>query len=154
MGLDPTDRGKLGSKRHVLTDARGLPLAILVSGANRYDSKMFKLCVSDVPTIKKLPSRPCQRPTKLYADKGYDYRRCRAYLRQKGITSRIARRGVESSERLGKYRWVVERTHAWFADFGKHRIRFKADSTSIERCCRWRQPSSSRASSTGGVSAS
>jgi hypothetical protein len=129
-------------------------LAILVSGANRHDSKMFERCVNAVHAIKKLPSRPCQRPTKLHADKGYDYRRCRAHLRQKDITSRIARRGVESSERLGKYRWIVERTHAWFAGFGKLRIRFKADSTSIERCCRWRQPSSSRASSTGGVSAS
>ncbi len=37
----------------------------------------------------------------------------------------IARRGIESSERLGRHRWVVERTHAWFAGFGKLRIRFE-----------------------------
>ena len=60
-----------------------------------------------------------------HADKGYDYRRCRAYLKAKGILCRIARRGVESSQRLGKHRWVVERTHAWFAGFGKLRIRFE-----------------------------
>jgi len=42
-----------------------------------------------------------------------------------GITARIARRGVESKERLGRHRWVVERTHVWFAGFGKLRIRFE-----------------------------
>ena len=41
---------------------------------------------------------------KLHADKGYDYRRCRAYLRRRGITARIARRGIESKERLGRHR--------------------------------------------------
>ena len=56
---------------------------------------------------------------------GYDYKRCRIYLRRRGIASRITRRGIESSEKLGKHRWVVERTHGWFAGFGKLRIRFE-----------------------------
>ncbi len=65
------------------------------------------------------------RPDKLHADKGYDYDKCRKALRERGIQGRIARRGVESSERLGRHRWVVERTHAWIAGFGKLRIRFE-----------------------------
>src|SRR5919202_4827968 len=36
-GKNPTDRGKLGSKRHILVDRRGAPLAIVVSGANAHD---------------------------------------------------------------------------------------------------------------------
>lgn len=68
---------------------------------------------------------PCRRPLKLHADKGYDFKRCRAHLRQRGIIGRIARRGIESSERLGKHRRVVERTRSWFAGFGKLRIRFE-----------------------------
>lgn len=56
---------------------------------------------------------------------GYDYACWRAYLKKRGIASRIARRGVESRERLGRHRWVVERTHGWFAGFGKLRIRFE-----------------------------
>ena len=59
------------------------------------------------------------------ADKGYDFARCRQHLKQRGITARIARRGVERRERLGKHRWVVHRTHAWFAGFGKLHIRFE-----------------------------
>lgn len=56
---------------------------------------------------------------------GYDITRCRRYLRKRGITARIARRGIESKERLGRNGWVVERTHAWFSGFGKLRIRFE-----------------------------
>ncbi len=116
-GPNPTDRGKLGSKRHIVVDARGIPLVVLVSGANRHDSMMFEKCIDALPAVRGLRGKPRCRPSKLHADKGYDYARCRAYLKKRGIASRIARRGVESSERLGRYRWVVERTHGWFAGF-------------------------------------
>jgi len=98
---------------------------ILVSGANRHDSMMFEKCMDAIPAVAGLPGRARKRPAKLHADKGYDYKRCRAYLRRRGVASRIARRGVESSEKLGKHRWVVKRTHGWFAGFGKLRIRFE-----------------------------
>lgn len=78
-----------------------------------------------IAAVPGLSGRARKRPQVLHADKGYDYRRCRSYLRGRGIKARIARRGIESSERLGRYRWVVERTHAWFAGFGKLRIRFE-----------------------------
>jgi IS5 family transposase len=61
----------------------------------------------------------------VHAEKGYDYAHCRESLARRGITARIARRGIESSEKLGRHRWVVERTHAWLAGFGKLRIRFE-----------------------------
>lgn len=63
-----------------------------------------------IPAIAGLPGRACKRAAKLHANKGYYYKRCRAYLRRRGIASRIARRGVEGSEKPGKHRWVVERT--------------------------------------------
>lgn len=44
-----------------------------------------------------------KRPTKLRADKGYDYTCCRQALRKRGITPRIARRGIDSSQKLGCY---------------------------------------------------
>ena len=124
-GPNPTDRGKLGSKRHIVVDARGIPLVVLVGGANRHDSMLFEPCIDAITAIKGLYGRPRRRPYKLHADKGYDYPRCRRYLKKCGIVSRIARRGIESSERLGKHRWVVEQTHGWFAGFGKLRIRFE-----------------------------
>ncbi len=51
--------------------------------------------------------RPRKRPAKLHADKGYDFPRCREALRKRGIKGRIARRGKDTSERLGRHRWVV-----------------------------------------------
>ena len=59
----------------------------------------------------------------MHADKAYDIPRCRRYLRRRRITARIARKGVESSEKLGRYRWVVERTLAWFAQDRRLAIR-------------------------------
>nr|WP_322074466.1 IS5 family transposase [Burkholderia cepacia] len=124
-GPNPTDRGKLGSKRHIVVDGRGISLAITVTGANRHDSMAFESTLDVIPAVSDLNGRPRKRPRKLHADKGYDFARCRRYLKQRGITARIARRGVDSKERLGRHRWVVERTHAWFAGFGKLRIRFE-----------------------------
>ncbi len=96
-----------------------------MTGANRHDSKVFEATLDALVGVAGLRGRPRKRPDKLHADKGYDCERCRLYLKRRGIQARIARRGVESRERLGRHRWVVERTHAWFAGFGKLRIRFE-----------------------------
>lgn len=94
-----------------MVDANGVPLAALLSAANTHDSKLFEPLLDATPAVKGGGrGRPRRRPAKLHADKGYDLPRCRAYLRRRGITARIARRGVESKDRLGRVRWVVERT--------------------------------------------
>jgi hypothetical protein len=83
-----------------------------VSAANTHDSQLLEPMVDAVPTIigpRGRPGRPRKRPAKLHGDKGYDYPICRQLLRQRGITPRIARRGVESNTRLGRHRWKVER---------------------------------------------
>ena len=77
--------------------------------------------IADLPA--EAPGRPRRRPTKLHADKGYDYPAQRRALRRRGITARIARRGVESHERLGRHHWVVERTQAWLVGFRKLALR-------------------------------
>ncbi|WP_369122819.1 IS5 family transposase [Ralstonia solanacearum] len=76
-GPNPTDRGKLGSKRHLVVDARGVPLAITVTGANRHDSIAFESTLDAIPAIRGLDGRPRKRPDKLHADKAYDCHRCR-----------------------------------------------------------------------------
>lgn len=88
----------------------------------------FEPTLDAIAVMPGLNGQPCECPAKpatLQADKGYDFARCRHYLKQCGIADRIARRGVENKERLGRHRWVVERTHAWFAGFGKLRILFE-----------------------------
>jgi len=57
--------------------------------------------------------------------KAYDHRRCRRECRARGITPRIARRGKESSQHLGRHRWVIERAFAWLARFRRLTIRYE-----------------------------
>jgi IS5 family transposase len=127
-GKDPTNRGKLGTKRHIVVDRNGLPLAVIISGANVHDSKMLEETVDAIPPLHlpgKRRGRPRKRPVKLHADKGYDYSRCRRALRARAIIPRIARRGIESTERLGRYRWVVERTLAWLNRSRRLKVRYE-----------------------------
>ena len=72
--------------------------------------------IDAIPPIIDLrgnPGRPRKRPAKLHGDKAYDSSEMRRALRARGITPRIARRGIDSSARLGRNRWVVERTFSW-----------------------------------------
>jgi transposase len=102
-----------------------VPLAIALTGAHVHDSKVFEGLIDLIVPIKGKRGRPRRRPEKLHADKGYDYPRCRRFLRKRGIKARIARRGVESSERLGRHRWVVERTLAWLTRCRRLCVRYE-----------------------------
>lgn len=80
-GSNPTDKGKLGFKPHIVADAQGIPLVVLASWANRHDSMLFERCIDAIPAATGLPEQLRKRSGQLHADKGYDYRRCRKYLR-------------------------------------------------------------------------
>jgi IS5 family transposase len=97
----------------------------LLSPANRHDSQMLEPLLDAVPPIRRRRGRPRRRPDKLHADKAYDYPFCRRACRRRGIRPRIARRGIESSERLDRYRWVVEWTLAWLNRFRRLTIRYE-----------------------------
>ena len=124
-GRNPTDRGKLGCKHHLLVDQRGLPLVAQITGAQVHDSRMLIPLVEWIPAVKGLSGRARKRPGKLHADRAYASRAHRVWLRRRGISARIARYGVESRERLGRWRWVVERTLGWLHRFRRLRIRYE-----------------------------
>jgi hypothetical protein len=80
------------------SNRRGLPLAVTISPSNVHDSQMLKATVDTIPPLRlphRQQGRPRNRPTKLHADTGYDYPRCRGALPAQGIIPRIARRGIE-----------------------------------------------------------
>ncbi len=68
--------------------------------------------------------RPRRRPERLAADRGYDHKPQRRELRKRGITAEIARRNTEHGSRLGRVRWVVERTFAWLHHFKRLLVRY------------------------------
>jgi transposase len=108
-----------------VVDRAGLPLATLLSGANRHDSMLFEELLDAIPSTKTPAGQRRKRPAKLHADKGYDYPRCRAALHRRHIRIRIARKGIDSSLRLGRHRWVVERTLAWLNRFRRLTVRYE-----------------------------
>ena len=104
------DRGRPGTKRNQAVDRNGLPLATVLSGANIPDGKRLLATVDAIPPVRGKRGRPRRRPDKLHADKAYDDQKLRQGLRKRGIVPRLARRGVESGQKMGRYRWVAERT--------------------------------------------
>jgi transposase len=130
-----------------LCDANGIPLHALLSAANTHDSKLFQPLLETNPSVRGRrgrPGRPRRRPEKLHADKGYDYRRCREYLHSRGIKVRIARRGIEDKSKLGRVRWVVERTISWLLRFKRLGLRY-APNARRSRCSPSPAPSSTSA---------
>jgi hypothetical protein len=73
-GPNPTDRGRAGSKRHVITDANGIPLALRITVANVHDSGLFEELIDAVRPIRQGRGRPCQRPGKLHVAKPMPWR--------------------------------------------------------------------------------
>jgi transposase len=103
-------------------------LAVRLSAANAHDATLLVPLVDAIPPIigpRGKPGRPRKRPAKLHGDKGYDASDLRRALRSRGITPRIARRGIDSSARLGRYRWVVERTLSWLLGCRRLSVRYE-----------------------------
>jgi len=124
-GPNPTDRGKPGTKRHLLCDARGIPLAEFITAANVNEVTLLAELLDAVPPVRGKKGRPRRRPEKLHGDKAYRSRKNQRLLRARGILSRIARPMIDSSEKLGRHRWVVERTYAWLNQMKRLVIRYE-----------------------------
>jgi len=109
----------------VLTDATGLPLAVATSAANTHDSLALIPLVQAIPAIRSRRGPRRRRPGRLYAGLGLRLSALRAWLRRRRITPRIARRGIETSDRLGRHRWVIERSLAWLTGYRRLTIRYE-----------------------------
>ena len=84
----------------------------------RQRARRVRRCGPEKRAIAKAWHRAPARPY-------YDYPRCRQALRRRGITPRIARRGVESSQRLGRHRWKVARSLAWLLANRRLTVRYE-----------------------------
>lgn len=123
-GHNPTDRAKSGTKRSILVDAKGIPLAIAIDGANRHDSKLL------IPTMLSMVQFfPQHRRPGLCLDKAYYDRGLHAWLYGFGVTPHVRSRGEEQRAiRKRGYkarRWVVERTHSWMNRFRRLLVRWE-----------------------------
>jgi transposase len=86
---------------------------VLISAANTPDAQLMLPLLDSIAPVRSRRGRPRQRPAKLHADKAYDQKALRAEVRRRGIAVRIARKGIDSSQRLGRHRWIVEACLSW-----------------------------------------
>jgi putative transposase len=93
-GHNPTDRGKSGTKRSLLTEGRGMPLAVTVEGANRHDVKMVEATLEAI--IIERPEPTGEKPQHICLDKGYDYPQVRELVEKWGCTAHIRTCGEEA----------------------------------------------------------
>jgi transposase len=122
-GPNPTDRGKSGSKHHVLTDAQGVPLAATVTAANVNEVTQVEEVLAEMPPVGGKPGPKRHKPKRLVGDLAYDSEPLRELLRSLGITPQLPEKGSGEDAGLGAWRWFVERTISWLHAFGRLRRR-------------------------------
>lgn len=122
-GKNPTDRGKLGSKHHVMTDAGGIPLATQLTAANVNETTQLLSLVDAVPPVAGRSGHPRRRPDSLYTDRAYDSQPNRRQLQDRSIKPFIPKQRAPHGSGLGVVRWVAERTVSWLHGFRKLRVR-------------------------------
>lgn len=114
-GPNPTDRGKKGVKRSVLTDGRGIPIGVVIAGANRNDHLLMRDTMDNLGIARPEPTQ--HHKQHLCLDKGYDYAEPRRLAEELGFTLHLRTRGEEAQAKRhaeGKARrWVVEAAHSW-----------------------------------------
>ena len=99
----------------MLTDGRGVPLAVAIAGANVHDQKLVRETLGHFAVRRPRPTR--RKRQHLCADKGYDAKAVRTTAKRRGYTVHVPRKGEDAqrpARRKGRARrWVVERTHSW-----------------------------------------
>lgn len=134
-GPSPVDRSKKGTKRSVLTDQRGAPLAVEITGANTHD-KTVALATLDGIVVDR-PEKVVYRLHHLCLDQGYDYADVIEGVQERDYHLHLAKSTADKATRRGKKkhparRWVVERTHAWHNRFRRLLVRWEKKNTHYE----------------------
>ena len=127
-GPNPTDRGRSGSKRHIVTDSRGVPVAVNVSAANVPDCRMVDETLEALPSSFVADGNAARN---LCMDKAYDSKKVDGHVRRRGLMPHTRRRGEKPL--VGPYRgkarrWVVERCNSWHNNFRAIRNRWERSS--------------------------
>jgi transposase len=123
-GPSPVDRAKPGSKHHVITDAKGIPLASSVTAADVNDISEMAPLFDAIPEVAGKVGHPRKRPDALQGDLAYDSEPHRQGLREMGVEPVLPEKEIDDQSGLGETRWPVERTLAWAHQNRRLRIRY------------------------------
>jgi putative transposase len=142
-GSNPTDRSKLGTKRHILTDTKGIPLSVVISSASTHDIRRVTDVMDSVIIKRSLSSsltkRDLSRKRKLQhlcLDKAYNSKTVKQEIVKRGYVPHLPykrKRGevkteiqkMSNQKKHPAKRWVVERTNSWHNRFRKLYTRYE-----------------------------
>jgi putative transposase len=113
-GHNPTDRSKLGSKRHILTDKNGIPLSTFITSANIHDVTVATNTIDNI-VVKRPSSSKSKYKQNLCLDKAYHSNEVEQEIIKRGYIPHIRHRREEKllHRKYPARRWVVERTNSW-----------------------------------------
>lgn len=125
----------MGTKRHILVDERGVPLSLVVTGANRHDVTQLEALLDCI--VVQRPDVGVEAEQNLCADKGYDYPSARMAIAERNYGVHVRSRGEERAAKKASSgyrprRWVVEACHSWLNRFRKLLVRFEKTDASYE----------------------
>ena len=126
---------KNGTKRSLLVDGNGIPLSLVVDGAQRHDVKLLEPTLDGI--VVDRPSEEEGPKQHLCADKGYAGQPAQESMQERGYVPHVRQRGQEALEkkrnpRRRARRWVVERVHSWLNRFRKLLVRYEKTTASYE----------------------
>ena len=135
-GHNPTDRSKLGTKRHILTDKDGIPLSVIITSANTHDvtvaidtvdSIVIKRPSSSLSTTTITTTTNRNKKQNLCLDKAYHSKEVEQEIVKRGYIPHIRHRREEKKliKKHPARRWVVERTNSWHNRFRKLFTRYE-----------------------------
>jgi transposase len=125
-GRSPVDRGKLGMKRSLLVEGKGIPLDRVLAPANRNDSLLLAATLDKLDEIGPLPG-----DVTVHLDAGHDSQKTRAELASRSMKGEIAHEGDKAPIQAGQ-RWHVERTNAWHNNFNRLQRCYERNETVID----------------------
>jgi transposase len=143
-GVGKTKVGK-GSKVMIVADGQGLPIGLHVDSAQPHESTLAATTLATVK-VPRPRGRPRTRPTELIADRAYDSRVFRRYLRRRGIKPTIptfARRPRQRPKRgrpihTGpnyRHRWKIERCFGWMDNYRRLVVRYERSVDHYQAFC-------------------
>jgi putative transposase len=115
-------------------DGRGVPLSLIVAGANRHDVKLLAQTLDAIVVPRPKPTK--RHPQNLCVDKGYAGKPADKQMRDRGYIPHVPKKGTPHQSRhktKGRARrWVVERTHSWMNNYRKLRVRYEKKVANFE----------------------
>nr|AHX39406.1 hypothetical protein wt6.29c [Streptomyces sp. WT6] len=111
-GPSPVDRRRTGSKYYLICDGCGDPLHAHTTVVNANDITQTLNLVEGIPPLAGRPGRPRRRPETVLGDEAFESTTVRHELTKRCILPKISRCDVQSTNELGKLRYVLEQTFA------------------------------------------